>query len=186
MYNDPPQDGRVICVDEFGPLSIQPYPGKGWFPQKKPDRLPATYTRKHGVRHLFAALDLKTDKLYAHIKKTKRHQDVLQFLKVLRRRRYHRSERLYIVLDNFSPHHHKKVKTWARENNVELIYTPTYASWLNRIECHFGPLRKFVFEGSNYSSHDELAKAIQAYIRWRNKNKHHEAILKEQNKIKVA
>ncbi|PRX38472.1 hypothetical protein CLV97_11395, partial [Planifilum fimeticola] len=28
--------------------------------------------------------------------------------------------------------------------------------------------------------------AIQAYIRWRNKNKHHEAILKEQNKIKVA
>src|SRR5690606_34159479 len=54
LYNDPPQDGRVICVDEFGPLSIQPYPGKGWFPQKKPDRLPATYTRKHGVRHLFA------------------------------------------------------------------------------------------------------------------------------------
>jgi len=63
---------------------------------------------------------------------------------------------------------------------VERIYTPTYASWF---ECFF---RKFVFEGSNDSSHDDLAKAIQANIRWRNKNKHHKAILKEQNKIKVA
>ena len=161
------------------------YAEKGWFPQKKADRLPATYTRKHGVRHLFAALDLKTDKLYAHNKKTKRHQDFLGFLQVLRRR-FHRSERLYIILDNFSPHHHKKVKAWAEKNHVKLVYTPTYASWLNRIECHFGPLRKFVLEGSNYSSHDELMKAIQEYIRWRNKNKRDAVILNEQNKIKVA
>src|SRR5690606_6436542 len=113
------------------------------------------------------------------------HQNVLQFLEVWRRR-YPRSQRLYIVLDNFSPHYHQKVKTWARDTDVELIYTPTYAAWLNRIACHFDPLRKSVFEGSNDASHDELAKAIQAYTRWRNKNKHHEAILKEQNKIKVA
>ncbi|PMB09050.1 hypothetical protein CEN49_07800 [Fischerella thermalis CCMEE 5273] len=87
------------------------------------------------------------------------------------RRRYHRSERLYIVLDNFSPPHHQKVKAWAKENNLELVYTPTYASRLNRIECHFGPLRKFVLDGSNYSSHDELMS--QKYIGWRNKNKQH-------------
>ncbi|WP_276207695.1 transposase [Paludifilum halophilum] len=117
--------------------------------------------------------------------KNKRHQDVLSFLQVLRRR-YHRSERLYIVLDNFSPHHHRKVKAWAKENHVKWVYTPTYASWLNRIECHFVPLRKFVLEGSNYSFHGELMKAIQEYIRWRNKNKRHAAILREQNKIKVA
>ncbi|MFD1457201.1 transposase, partial [Scopulibacillus daqui] len=122
LYHHPPQDGRVICIDEFGPLSIQPYAGKGWYKQKKPDRLPATYTRKHGVRHLFAALDLKEDKLYAHNRESKRHQDLLYFLKVLRRR-YHRSERLYIVLDNFSPHRHKKVKEWADENNIELTFT---------------------------------------------------------------
>jgi hypothetical protein len=24
---DPPADGRVICVDEFGPLNLQPRPG---------------------------------------------------------------------------------------------------------------------------------------------------------------
>lgn len=71
---------------------------------------------------MFAALDLKEDKLYAHNRESKRHQDLLYFLKVLRRR-YHRSERLYIVLDNFSPHRHKKVKEWADENNIELTFT---------------------------------------------------------------
>jgi transposase len=175
----------VICIDEFGPLSIQPHKGKGWYKEKHPHRLPATYTRRHGVRHLFAALDLKKDKLYGHVSQTKKHQDLLRFLKVLRRR-FHRSERLYLVLDNFSPHKHQKVTTWAEENNVELVFTPTNASWLNRIECHFGPLRKFVLEGSHYANHKELAQAIQAYVRWRNKNKRHEAILREQKKIKVV
>ncbi|MCY0896056.1 MAG: hypothetical protein OWS03_07160 [Alicyclobacillaceae bacterium] len=43
-------------------MAIQPFPGKGWFKKEKPDRLPATYHRYHGVRHLLAALDLKDDK----------------------------------------------------------------------------------------------------------------------------
>lgn len=174
----------MICLDEFGPLSIQPYPGKGWYKEKQADRLPATYSRKHGVRHLIAALDLKTNKLYGHNKKRKRHQDLLAFLKVLRER-YSLDECLYIILDNFSPHRHQKIRAWAEENNVKLVYTPTNASWLNRIECHFGPLRKFVLEGSNYQSHQELAKAIRDYIRWRNKHKSHEAILNEQRKDDV-
>lgn len=185
MYEEPPKDGRVICVDEFGPLAIQPFPGKGWFKQKEPDRLPATYSRHHGVRHLFSALDLNSDHLYGHVSKTKKHQDLLRFLKVLRRR-FHRSERLYIILDNFSPHKHQTVRDWAQEHHVELIFTPTNASWLNRIECHFGPLRKFVLSGSNYPNHKELATAIRRYLSWRNKNKRHAQILREQKKIKVA
>ncbi|MEY8348448.1 hypothetical protein AALF16_09080 [Bacillus cereus] len=33
---------------------------------------------------------------------------------------------------------------------MELVFTSTYVSWLNQVECHFGPLQKFVLEGSNY------------------------------------
>ncbi|WP_238413280.1 helix-turn-helix domain-containing protein, partial [Saccharothrix deserti] len=70
----------VFCLDEFGPLNLQPHPGRQWAERggrhKDPDRGPrprrrATYTRPHGVRHLFAAYDLAADKLYGHIKKTK-------------------------------------------------------------------------------------------------------------------
>jgi transposase len=39
----------VICLDEFGPLNIQPQPGgKAWAPLKKPRRIRATYKRPHG------------------------------------------------------------------------------------------------------------------------------------------
>jgi len=39
----------------------------------------ATYHRTGGVRHLFAALELGTDKMYGHIKKRKRRGEFLQF-----------------------------------------------------------------------------------------------------------
>ena len=55
----------VICLDEFGPLNLQPQPGgKSWAPRAKPRRIRATYTRPHGVRHLIAAYDLGADRLY--------------------------------------------------------------------------------------------------------------------------
>ena len=62
----------IICMDEFGPLNLQPHPGRQWAPaaagsgeQNRPRRRRrrATYTRPHGVRHLMAALDLSRDKL---------------------------------------------------------------------------------------------------------------------------
>jgi hypothetical protein len=54
----------VICLDEFGPLNLQPQPGgKGWSPRAKPKRIRATYKRPHGVRHLISAYDVGRDRL---------------------------------------------------------------------------------------------------------------------------
>jgi transposase len=62
LYDRPPADGRVVCVDEFGPLNLQPRPGRAWRPVGQPGRLRATYHRYGGVRHMLAALDLATRK----------------------------------------------------------------------------------------------------------------------------
>nr|WP_246102573.1 hypothetical protein [Streptomyces piniterrae] len=35
----------------------------------------------------------------------------------------------------------QRVGTWAAANNVEIAYTPTNSSWLNRIEAQFTALR---------------------------------------------
>ncbi len=52
LYDHPPADGRVVCVDEFGPLNLQPRKGKSWRPQTHPLRLRATYHRyDFGVAH---------------------------------------------------------------------------------------------------------------------------------------
>ncbi|MEU4417584.1 hypothetical protein AB0F74_30680, partial [Nocardia salmonicida] len=37
LYDHRPADGRVVCVDEFGPLNLQPRAGRGWFPRRKPN-----------------------------------------------------------------------------------------------------------------------------------------------------
>ena len=78
--------GRVICVDEFGPLNLQPRPGRGWFPRGRPSRRRATYTRTGGVRHMFAALDLASGQLFYRFRDRKRWQEFLGFLRQLRSR----------------------------------------------------------------------------------------------------
>jgi hypothetical protein len=62
------------------------------------------------------------------------------------------------------------VRDWCAANAIELVFTPTYASWANPIEAHFGPLREFAINNSDHKNHVALAAAIRSYIRWRNAN----------------
>jgi transposase len=166
LYDDPPDDGRVVCVDEFGPLNLQPRKGKAWRPVGKPLRQRATYNRYDGVKHMLAALDLATGKIFYRIQNRKRHREFLDLLTALRAR--WPGEKLYVIADNFSPHRHPKVRAWCAVNEVELVFLPTYGSWLNWIEAEFAALRYFALNGTDHRSHAEQNAAIAAYIRWHN------------------
>jgi transposase len=172
----------VFCMDEFGPLNLQPHPGKQWAPvaRGKGDpaaprrrRRRATYTRPHGVRHLMAALDLARDKMYGHVTRRKGRTQFLAFCRYLRAL-YPPEVRIAIVCDNFSPHlstgRDDRVGQWAAGNNVEIAYTPFYGSWLNRIEPQFTALRYFTLNGTDHTSHREQASMIRRYIAWRNRH----------------
>jgi transposase len=158
----------VLCFDEFGPLEVKPVAGANWRLKGKPDRIPATYHRDKGVQHLFAAYDMKEDKLYAHMKPRKRWREYISFLRYLRDR--FRGERLYLIQDNYSSHKKDEVMEYTAENNVEMVFLPTNASWLNRIECEFTAVRKFALENSNYQTKKEQASALRRYIIWRNRH----------------
>ena len=166
LYDHAPSGGRVVCVDEFGPLNLLPRKGKAWRPLAAPKRLRATYTRTQGVRQMFAALDLATGKITYRIRERKRWQEFLAFLKQLRRR--WTGQPLYLVLDNYGPHTRPEVLSWCRDNDIELVLTPTNASWLNWIESEFAALRYFALAGTDHRSHDEQNAAIRDYIRWHN------------------
>jgi transposase len=163
-----PGGGRVICVDEFGPLNLQPRPGHGWFPRGAPARLRATYHRDGGVRQMLAALDLASGQMFYRFRDRKRWREFLGFLRQVRTR--FPAGRLYIVCDNFSPHRKAEVTVWCAAHDVELVFTPSNASWLNRIESEFTALRYFTLDGSDYPSHAEQEKAIAGYIRWHNRH----------------
>ncbi|WUK71235.1 IS630 family transposase [Kribbella sp. NBC_00359] len=167
LYDDPPADGRVICADEFGPLNLQPRPGGGWFPARRPARLRATFNRTGGVRHMLAALDLATGQAFYRFRDRKRWREFLGFLKQLRDR--FPAGKLYVVCDNYGPHNKAEVIDWCGLNGVELVFTPSNASWLNWIECEFTALRYFTLDGSDYPHHTAQENAIAGYVRWRNK-----------------
>lgn len=184
----------VICLDEFGPLNLQPHPGRQWARRgdcagTRRRRRRATYKRPHGVRHLLAAYDLKRDRLYGHIKLRKGRTEFLAFCRYLRSL-YPPEIRLAFVLDNFSPHLTTKtdgrVGDWAAANNVELAYVPFYASWMNRIEAQFTGLRYFALDGTDHPDHATQSRMIRRYIAWRNRNAHDHDLRRVVDRANVA
>jgi len=156
-----------LCYDEKGPLELRPIHGRTWAPSGHPHRLPATYTRPHGTRQWLAFLDIKRDKLWGYFSRRKRWQDVLRAFRWMRTH-YPLKERIYLILDNFSPHVRPEIRRWARTNKVSLVWTPTNASWLNHIEPEFTELHDFVLTNSNYTSHPEMKQAFIDFLRYRN------------------
>ena len=132
----------------------------------------ATYTRPHGVRHLFAAYDLGKDKLYGPSSRRRTGRDSWSSAATcaasIRRRSALRS------CSTTSPPHlttkkDNRVGDWAAASNVGLACTPTNSSWLNRIEAQFTTLRYFALDGTDQAGHREQGSMIRRYIIWRNK-----------------
>jgi transposase len=195
---DPGEPEVIFCVDEFGPLNLQPRPGRQWAAvsgkSKEPGREPrprmrATYTRTEGVRHLFAAYELGEDKLFGHVKPRKTRGRFLEFCRYLRSL-YPQQVRIAIICDNFSPHlstaRDGRVGAWASANNVEIAYTPTNSSWLNRVEAQFTALRYFALDGTDHASHKEQASMIRRYIIWRNNHAYDERLRQVVTRANVA
>jgi transposase len=142
----------VICVDEFGPLNLQPHPGRQWAPvaagkgdpaAPRRRRRRATFNRPHGVRHLLAGYDLSTDRLYGHIKTRKGRTEFLAFCRYIRS--LHPPEvRIAIVLDNWSPHHHHSAiyrsQTWTLNARIcPSRFLGTSCSTTETARCHKRP-----------------------------------------------
>lgn len=170
LYAKRPRGGRRISIDEFGPLNLLPRHGKHYARTGHVDRLRATYHRHGGVRHMFGAYDLERDTLVGTFSSKKNWTTFLVFLKWLRQQ-YPRKERLHIILDNATYHHKDEVLAYVAGHNIKFYWTPTNASWLNRIECHFTALKKFALDNTDYRSHPEQQQAIEQYLSWRNRKR---------------
>lgn len=170
LYAHRPQGGRRISVDEFGPLNLLPRHGMHYAKGNHVDRHRATYNRTGGVRHLMGAYDLERDTLVGTFVERKNWTTFLGFLQWLRRC-YRADETLHVILDNASFHLKAEVLEYAASHRIRFYFTPTSASWLNRIECHFTALRKFTLDNTDYRSHADMQAAIGRYLDWRNRRR---------------
>ncbi|MDJ0770588.1 MAG: IS630 family transposase [Ilumatobacter sp.] len=161
------QRDRTFAFDEFGPLTIRPVAGAAWAPRGRPVRLRANYHKPHGSRQLYACYSIGDDHLWGEIEPQKGSAATLRAIQSIRAR-LDDGRPIHVILDNLNHHKNRDVRAWCDANSVELVFTPTYASWANPIEAHFGPLRQFVIANSDHADHATLADAITNYLDWRN------------------
>ena len=168
----------VFSVDEFGPLNLQPHPGRQWTTRggggdRPRRRRRATYTRTAGVRHLFARLRPDPRPGLRAREAGQEPDDVLRVLP-LPALALPADVRIAIGCDNFGPHPSTgvdgRIGHRVRANNVELAYNPTNCSWLNRIEDRFQSLRYFPLDGTDHGSHREQTSMTRRYHAWRNRH----------------
>ncbi len=167
LYRQQPENGVVISFDEKGPESLCPRHGQGWARRGRPERHRATYNRRQGIRYLVGALDVHADYLRIRARPRRNGVSTLAFLRQIRLA-YPAKTRLYWIQDGLSSHWTPEIRAFAATNNIELVPTPTYASYLNRIESTFGALDEFVCKNTDYLDWDAFGHALADHVRHRN------------------
>lgn len=185
LYANPPADGPVICFDQMGPISLCPTHGAGWARKRRPERLRATYNRRHGIRYVFGALDVHRDRLYARMRPRRAAIDNLGFMRTIRLC-YPGRERIHWIQDNLSANWTPDIRAYAEANRIELVPTPTYASYLNRIESHFRPVQEFVFNNTDYLDWNSAQRALADHITHRNGHDHDRRVAALERRHRIA
>ena len=111
LYLNPPDNALVLCVDEKRQTQAfeltQPLLplGLGYV-----EGVTHGYIR-HSITTLFAALDVATGQILTQCKPRHRHQELLSFLKHIDANVPPDLD-VHLIVDNYSPHKHAKVKRW--------------------------------------------------------------------------
>lgn len=98
------------------------------------------YYKRHGTTTLFAALDAASGKVVSLCQQRHRHQEWINFLRLLAVATPAGSE-LNLIANNYAVHEHPKVERWLKRHpRFHVHYKPTNSSWLNPVERFFRDL----------------------------------------------
>lgn len=163
LYLDPPEKALVIGVDEKP--SIQALERATGYVESDNGKIVRGFERtykRHGTLNLFSALQVATGHVQTTATTLKRREECLRFMdavaaETLANREWH------VIVDHYGTH--KKCDAWlAQHPNVHVHFTPTSASWLNRIEICLGILSRKALRGASFKRVPELRAAIEALI----------------------
>ena len=164
LYLAPPTKALVLCVDEKSQIQAldrtQPIlplaPGI-------PARRTHDYMR-HGTTTLFAALDIASGEVIGELHRRHRSSEFLQFLRTIEAS-VPAALDIHLVMDNYGTHKTPKVRNWfARHPRFHVHFTPTSASWINRVERWFATLTEKQIRRGTHRSTRQLEQAIRSYL----------------------
>lgn len=117
---------HTFAFDEFGPLGIRPTAGSCRAEQTRPDRLPATYRRTHGITYFHGCYSVGNDQMWGINRRRKGIDHTWAALKTIRAARPDGAP-FYVILDNLSAHLNWRIRRWAARNKVKLCFTATFS-----------------------------------------------------------
>lgn len=164
LYLDPPTNAVVFSVDEKTGLQAKSRinPTKPAVPGIR-ERREFEYER-HGTAVLYAALDVHEGDVFGWVTDTCDGDNFITFLWDLIDRTPEHLD-LHVIVDNLSAHTTPKTEVLLEHNpRVHLHLTPTHASWLNQVELFFSILQRRLLRRGEFSSVDDLARRIIAFI----------------------
>ena len=168
LYQSPPQNAVVFCVDEKSQIQAlersQPI-----LPMDlgRAERHTHDYFR-HGALSLFAALDVATGEVWGRCHARHTHREFLAFLKHIEDHTPVGLD-IHAVLDNYATHKTDAVVRWlARHPRWHLHFIPTHSSWLNQVERFFAELTRRRLQRSSFLNVSQLRRAITDYLKTHN------------------
>src|ERR1700704_5095568 len=164
LYMNPPEHALVLCVDEKS--QIQALDRTQPLLPLQPGQLErGTHDyKRNGTTSLFAALELKTNRVIGQLHR--RHRS-LEFRKFLDRIEAQVPAELdvHLIADNYATHKTATIQRWLlKRPRFHLHFTPTGASWLNLVERWFAELTNRRIRRGVFRSVKELETAIREYI----------------------
>ena len=164
LYMNPPDKALVVCVDEKSQIQAldrtQPMlpmrPGQV-------ERRTHDYKR-NGTTSLFAALELKTNRVIGQLHRRHRSQEFRKFLDTIEANVPNDVD-VHIVMDNYGTHKTAMIRNWfAKRPRFHVHFTPTYGSWINLVERWFAEITNKRIRRGIFRSVTELEAAIREYI----------------------
>jgi transposase len=170
LYLNPPEHAIVLCADEKSQIQALDRTQPG-LPLKKGRCGTMTHDyKRNGTATLFAALNVADGSVISMCDDRHRHQEWLQFLRVIDNVMPAGKE-LHLIADNYATHKHAKVQRWLKRHpRFHVHFTPTSSSWLNMVERFFRDLTQKRLRRGVFRDVEELITAIGDYIDHHNKN----------------
>ena len=170
LYLNPPEHAIVMCVDEKSQIQALDRSQPG-LPLKKGRCGTMTHDyKRNGTATLFAALNVADGTVISMCDDRHRHQEWLQFLRVIDRVTP-AGKSLHLIADNYATHKHAKVQRWLKRHpRFQVHFTPISSSWLNMVERFFRDLTQNRLRRGVFRDVEELITAIGDYIDRHNAN----------------
>lgn len=164
LYLSPPEHALVLCCDEKSQVQALDRTQPG-LPIKKGRAATLTHDyQRNGTTTLFAALNVLDGKVISNCQKRHTHVEWLKFLRKVDRETPS-DKTLHLIADNDAIHEHLNVQKWlSKHPRIHMHFTPTSASWLNKVERFFRDLTIERLRRGVFTSVPELVSAIDEYV----------------------